>query len=236
MVAKYCFRCHNSKNPLPAGLPLALDKADFADPGADALTWERVVKKLGVGAMPPQGVPHPGQAELAKFRAALIASLDAAAAKKNEPGKFVLHRLNRLEYANAVRDMLGVTIDVADLLPSDSGDFGFDNIASALPTSPLLLDRYLTAGLRIAEVAVGNDAVAWSALTQAIDRETETDRKKRLFLRADKTVPYGALMRIMDLLRGAGYLKVALVGLEGAGEAGDAAPPGVAPAAVGETK
>ena len=158
MVDKYCVGCHNKRNPLPAGMPLALDGANFADPGADATTWERVVKKLGVGAMPPQGSPTPGVAELGKFRSALIASLDAAAAKKNNPGKYVLHRLNRLEYANAVRDLLGVTVDVADLLPSDSGDFGFDNIASALPTSPLLLERYLTAALRISELAVGDNA------------------------------------------------------------------------------
>ena len=82
---RYCVGCHNTRNPLPAGAPLALDKANFADPGADAATWERVVKKLGVGAMPPQGSPTPGAAELARFRSALIASLDAAAAKKNNP-------------------------------------------------------------------------------------------------------------------------------------------------------
>ncbi len=71
MVTRYCVGCHNTQNPLPAGAPLALDKANFADPGADALTWERVVKKLGVGAMPPQGSPTPGAAELARFRATL---------------------------------------------------------------------------------------------------------------------------------------------------------------------
>ena len=156
MVTKYCAGCHNTRNPLPAGAPLALDKANFADPGADAATWERVVKKLGVGAMPPLGAPTPGAAELNRFRSALVTSLDAAAAKKNSPGRYVLHRLNRTEYANAVRDLLGVTVDVADLLPSDGGDFGFDNIATALNTSPLLLERYLTAGLRIAELAVGD--------------------------------------------------------------------------------
>jgi len=159
MVTKYCVGCHNTRNPLPAGMPLALDKANFADPGADALTWERVVKKLGVGAMPPVGAPTPGHEELSKFRASLVASLDAAAAKQNSPGKYVLHRLNRTEYANAVRDLLGVTVDVAELLPSDGGEFGFDNIATALNTSPLLLERYLTAGLRISELAVG-DATA----------------------------------------------------------------------------
>ena len=156
MLTRYCVGCHNTRNPLPAGAPLALDKANLADPGADAVTWERVVKKLGVGAMPPQGSPTPGHEELGKFRAALITSLDAAAAKKSTPGRYVLHRLNRTEYANAVRDLLGVTVDVADLLPSDGGDFGFDNIAAALSTSPLLLERYLSAGLRIAEFAVGD--------------------------------------------------------------------------------
>ena len=156
MLTKYCVGCHNTRNPLPAGAPLALDKANLADPGADAVTWERVVKKLGVGAMPPQGSPTPGHTELGRFRAALITSLDAAAAKKSTPGRYVLHRLNRTEYANAVRDLLGVTVDVADLLPSDGGDFGFDNIATALTTSPLLLERYLSAGLRIAELAVGD--------------------------------------------------------------------------------
>jgi hypothetical protein len=172
MVAKYCFGCHNTRNALPAGLPLVLDKANFNDPGADAETWERVVKKLGVGAMPPQGSPHPGHPELNRFRAALIASLDAAAAKKNYAGQFVLHRLNRLEYANAVRDLLGVTVDVADLLPSDSGDFGFDNIATALPTSPLLLERYLTAGLRIAEAAVGDKGAEPGTVTFTVSTTT----------------------------------------------------------------
>src|SRR5687767_10059745 len=156
MVNKYCIGCHNQRNPLPAGAPLALDTANLADPGADAATWERVVRKLGVGAMPPLGSPTPGQEELSRFRSSLVTSLDAAAAKKNNPGGKVLHRLNRAEYANAVRDLLGVTVNVADLLPSDGGEFGFDNIATALTTSPLLLERYLTAGLRIAELAVGD--------------------------------------------------------------------------------
>jgi len=172
MVAKYCVGCHNTRNPLPAAAPLALDKVNFTDPGADALTWERVVKKLGVGAMPPQGSPTPGAAELNKFRASLIASLDASAAKKNNPGEFVLHRLNRLEYQNAVRDLLGVTIDVTDMLPSDGGNFGFDNIATALNTSPLLLERYLTAALRIAESAVGDAGAEPGAVTFTIPTTT----------------------------------------------------------------
>jgi hypothetical protein len=156
MVTRYCVGCHNTRNPLPAGAPLALDTVNLADPGADPATWERVVKKLGVGAMPPQGAPTPGAAELTRFRASLIARLDAAAARKRDPGRFVLHRLNRTEYANAIRDLLGVTIDANDLLPSDGGDFGFDNVASALKTSPLMLERYVAAGLHVAELAVGD--------------------------------------------------------------------------------
>jgi cytochrome c5 len=176
MVTKYCVGCHNTRNPLPAGAPLALDKANFTDPGADAATWERVVKKLGVGAMPPQGSPTPGAAELTRFRSALVASLDQAAAKKNSPGRYVLHRLNRTEYANAVRDLLGVTVDVADLLPSDGGDFGFDNIATALNTSPLLLERYLTAGLRIAELAVGDTGAETGTATFTISTVVTQDQ------------------------------------------------------------
>jgi cytochrome c5 len=176
MVTKYCVGCHNTRNPLPAGAPLALDKANFADPGADTATWERVVKKLGVGAMPPQGSPTPGDAELTRFRSALIARLDAAAAKKNSPGRYVLHRLNRTEYANAVRDLLGVTVDVADLLPSDGGDFGFDNIATALNTSPLLLERYLTAGLKIAELAVGDTGAEPGTATVTISTVVTQDQ------------------------------------------------------------
>ena len=168
MVARYCVGCHNQRNPMPAGAPLALDAANLSDPAADAATWERVVRKLGVGAMPPQGSPTPGAAELARFRSALISTLDQAAARRNSPGRYVLHRLNRAEYANAVRDLLAVTVDVADLLPSDGGDFGFDNIATALTTSPLLLERYLTAGLRIAEHAVGDSAAEPGTATYTV--------------------------------------------------------------------
>ena len=171
-VDKYCVGCHNTRNPMPAGAPLALDKVNYADPAADAATWERVIRKLGVGAMPPQGSPTPGHAELGKFRTALMASLDAAAAKKATPGRFVLHRLNRFEYANAVRDLLGVTVDVSELLPSDGGNYGFDNIATALTTSPMLLEGYLTAALRISELAVGDAQAEPGAVTFTIPTTT----------------------------------------------------------------
>src|SRR5262249_45481328 len=111
---------------------------------------------LGVGAMPPRNSPTPGTAELNNFRSSLITSLDAAAAKNSNPGRYVLHRLNRTEYANAIRDLLDIKVNASELLPSDGGDFRFDNIATALTTSPLLLERYLTAALQISDLAVGD--------------------------------------------------------------------------------
>ena len=156
MVNKYCVTCHNQKARIPAGAPLTLDTANLKDPGSEPEIWEKVVRKLAVGAMPPQGSPTPGNAELNRFQYVLAASLDRAAEKKNNPGRYVLHRLNRTEYANAVRDLLGVEVDVADLLPSDGGDFGFDNIASALRTTPMLLEGYLSAALKISDLAVGD--------------------------------------------------------------------------------
>jgi mono/diheme cytochrome c family protein len=168
MLNKYCVTCHNENAKIPAGAPLALDKANLKNPGATSDVWEKVVRKIGVGAMPPQNSPTPGPAQLNAFRSALIANLDSSAAAKNNPGRYVIHRLNRTEYGNAIRDLLGVTVDVNDLLPSDGGDFGFDNIASALKTSPLLLERYLTAALRISELAVGDAEVEAGTQTFSI--------------------------------------------------------------------
>jgi mono/diheme cytochrome c family protein len=156
LVNKYCVTCHNERTNMPAGAPLYLDKANLDDPSADAAVWEKVVRKIGVGAMPPQGMPTPGHDKLIEFRTWLAATLDRASTEQRSAGRFVLHRLNRTEYANAIRDLVGLDIDVTELLPSDGGDFGFDNIAAALRTSPLLLERYLTAALRISALAVGN--------------------------------------------------------------------------------
>ena len=171
MLNKYCVTCHNQKAKIPAGAPLVLDTADLKNPAADPEIWEKVIRKIGVGAMPPQTSPSPGNAELAKFRTSLVTALDAAAAKNVNPGRFVLHRLNRTEYGNAIRDLLGVKIDVSELLPSDGGDFGFDNIAAALKTSPLLLERYLTAALQVSELAIGNTEVAPGTVTFSISTE-----------------------------------------------------------------
>ena len=165
---RYCVTCHNRQAGIPAGAPLALDLANLEDPGADAEIWENVVRKLGVGAMPPQGSPTPGHAELTSFRSALVISLDRAAARTPSPGRYVLHRLNRNEYANAVRDLLGVELDTTEFLPSDGGDFGFDNIAAALKSSPMLVEGYLTAALHIGELAIGDTGAEPGTSTYSI--------------------------------------------------------------------
>jgi mono/diheme cytochrome c family protein len=176
LLEKYCVTCHNQKAKIPAGAPLYLDSANLNDPAADAAVWEKVIRKIGVGAMPPQGAASPGEARLAEFRSWLMTTLDHAAAERVNPGRYVLHRLNRAEYANAIQDLLAVDLDVTGLLPSDGGgDFGFDNIATALKTSPLLLERYLTAALYISDLAVGNTEVAPGSATFTIGFEVTQD-------------------------------------------------------------
>ena len=156
LVENYCVSCHNQQFAEPSANPVYLDQANLDDPGADAEIWERVLRKLAVRAMPPQSMPRPADARMVAFTEYLSVSLGRAADEENNPGEFVLHRLNRTEYGNAIRDLLGVEIDVTALLPPDSSDFGFDNNAIALLTSPALLERYLTAAMRISTLAVGD--------------------------------------------------------------------------------
>jgi len=170
LLNKYCVTCHNKKNPLPGDHPVNLE-AGFDDLVSNAETWERVLRKLSVRAMPPPGMPRPTEAEYAGFTGWLAASLDRAWEGKATPGRYVVHRLNRAEYKNAVRDLLAVDIDVSDLLPTDGADFGFDNIASALKTSPLLLEAYVTAAQRVAAMAVGDPQVRPGTTEHLISRE-----------------------------------------------------------------
>ena len=167
---KNCVACHSRHSALPGDHPVNLELS-FDDLLANADTWERVLRKLSVRAMPPPGIPHPPEADYAAFTSWLSASLDHAWEGKNNPGRFVAHRLNRSEYKNAVRDLLAVDIDVSDLLPTDGADFGFDNIATALKTSPLLLEAYVTAAQRAAAMAVGDPQVKPGTTEHTISRE-----------------------------------------------------------------
>ena len=171
MVDKYCVSCHNARTANPAEGPVNLEGAAFDDLLGHAGTWERVLRKLSVRAMPPPGMPRPAEAEYAGFTGWLAASLDRAWEGKSTPGRFVVHRLNRAEYANAVRDLLAVDLDVSDLLPTDGAEFGFDNIATSLKTSPLLLEGYVTAAQRVAAMAVGDPKVKPGTTEHSISRE-----------------------------------------------------------------
>ena len=129
MIDRYCVDCHNDAE-LTGGVSLQRLKPENVV--ADARIWEAALRKLRLGMMPPREEPQPEPEARESFVAALEATLDAAAAARPHAGAESVHRLNRAEYANAVRDLFGVEIDVAELLPSDGGDFGFDNIASVL--------------------------------------------------------------------------------------------------------
>jgi len=156
---KYCVTCHNKRGALPANDPLNLDAEASTDLLGHAATWERVLRKLSVRAMPPQGLPRPTEAEYAAFTGSLAASLDHAWEGRSNPGRYVVHRLNKAEYSNAIRDLLAVNLDVSEMLPTDGAEFGFDNIATALKTSPLLLEGYVNAAERISAMAVGDPQV-----------------------------------------------------------------------------
>ncbi len=156
VLNRYCVTCHNEKLKT-AGL--MLDHLDVKDPGAAAETWEKVVKKLRASQMPPAGAPRPAESVLASLVDDLETGLDQAAATSLNPGRTILHRLNRNEYAAAVGDLLGVdpgAIDMQALLPADDAGYGFDNIGDVLTVSPLLMEGYLSAARKISRLAVGN--------------------------------------------------------------------------------
>ena len=156
LINQYCVTCHNEKAKT-AGL--MLDKLDIDHAGEHAETWEKVVRKLRGGMMPPQGMPRPEQAKIDGLITWLQTSLDQAAAAHPEPGRAPLHRLNRTEYANAIRDLLGLKIDVTALLPADDESNGFDNIAEVLRVSPSLLEAYLAASREVSSLAVGDPKI-----------------------------------------------------------------------------
>jgi hypothetical protein len=153
VVDQYCVTCHNERLKT-AGL--MLDKADLSDVPANAEIWEKVIRKVRAGMMPPPGAPRPDQAARDQLIAFLQTPLDQAALAHPNPGRPLVHRLNRAEYANAVRDLLALDVDVTSLLPPDDSSSGFDNVADVLGVSPVLLESYLSAGERISALAIGD--------------------------------------------------------------------------------
>ena len=150
---RYCLACHNNA-AVTAGL--SLQGLDSQAPGDSPQIWERVLRKVASGEMPPSGMPAPDPSERAAFAGQLEQALDAAAAAAPNPGRPPPHRLNRAEYANAVRDLLDLGVDLGPLLPGDDSGYGFDNIADVLSLSPARMERYMIAARRASRLAVGH--------------------------------------------------------------------------------
>jgi hypothetical protein len=173
LLNRYCVDCHNNAE-LTGGLSFQGRRPHQVP--ADAHIWEAAIRKLRLGMMPPLDAPQPDQAVVAEFVAALEATLDATAEAEPYAGATLVHRLNRAEYANAIRELLAVEEDVAEMLPSDGGDFGFDNIAAVLTTSPMLLERYLAVALRVSDLAVGDEQALPLAASYRIGGEVTQTR------------------------------------------------------------
>jgi hypothetical protein len=169
-VARYCTGCHNERAGT-AGLvlnPATLDQ--------DTAVGEKVVRKLRMRTMPPLGSPRPDEATYNRLTTWLETRLDQAAAANPKPGSPLLHRLNRAEYANVIEDLLGLKVDVTELLPPDDSAFGFDNNAEVLGISPVLLERYLAAADRISELALGDPDAQSSAQTYRARQDLSQDQ------------------------------------------------------------
>jgi len=167
LVNQYCAGCHNDSLKSGSFSWTSLDPAHPEKNPADA---EKVIRMVRAGLMPPPGLPRPSAAVLKSFAVDLETAVDQSAATHPDPGRPALHRLNRTEYANAVRDLLGVDADVATVLPADDMSHGFDNMADVLSISPALMQGYVRAAGRISRQAVGDAAALPLTHTYSISR------------------------------------------------------------------
>jgi len=153
-----CVECHNSTDTSAAALYAGLffDQVDVMNVAGEPETWEKVVRKLRTGMMPPASQPRPHAVLQSQFVGYLEHELGQLATINPNPGRPALHRVNRNEYANAIRDLLALDVDADALLPTDDSSFGFDNIAGSLSISPVLLERYIAAAGKISRTAIGD--------------------------------------------------------------------------------
>src|SRR5262245_19894442 len=173
LLDQYCVTCHNSR--LKTG-GLALDNIDVAQPQTAVAIWEKVIRKLSADQMPPPGRPTPDKPRKDALVSWLVSEIDRNAAAHPNPGRTEsVHRLNRAEYHNAVRDLLALDLDVSELLPADDMSYGFDNIAGVLRLTPSLLDRYVAAARKISRAAVGDLAIAPTAETFRLKSDLSQD-------------------------------------------------------------
>jgi mono/diheme cytochrome c family protein len=175
VLDKYCVTCHNERAKVGG---LMLDKVDLSNisgSAADAEVLEKVVRKVRVGMMPPQGAPRPDPSTQHALVAWLTSELDRGVLARPNAGRGLIHRLNRAEYANAIRDLLALDVDTSSMLPPDDSAYGFDNIADALGVSPVLLERYLTAADKITSLATGDPETQPAGETFRIRQDASQD-------------------------------------------------------------
>src|SRR5882672_3532817 len=170
LLDQYCVSCHNQRAKT-AGL--MFDTMDLGHLSEDVDVWERVVRKLRGGMMPPPGARRPPQAGVDSFVSWMETSLDQAAAADPNPGRVALHRLNRAEYAAAIEELLAMRIDASAFLPQDDEADGFDNVASVLKVSPSFLDQYISAARVVTTRAIGNPSARPGSATYRPARGTD---------------------------------------------------------------
>src|SRR5262245_37098614 len=179
LLDQYCVACHNDGQHQRGLVPMSLQGVDMGDVGAHAELWEKVVRKVRGGMMPPPGARRPDGAARAAWINWLETELDRAAATHPPAGRpMTAHRLNRVEYKHAVRDLIGLDVDIEALLPPDDADAeGFDNNSDVLSVSPTLMERYLTAARRISQLAIGDAMVVSRAHSYPVPNlEVQDDR------------------------------------------------------------
>ena len=167
LVDQYCLWCHDD---LEKSGDLSMSGLDLTKVGQNTEIVEKMIGKLRAGMMPPMGQPRPDAQTLEAFVTSMEAGIDRAAASSPNPGRRALARLNRIEYANSIRELLGIEVDVAALLPPDSMGHGFDNMAEALSISPALIEGYMRAAGEISRVAVGDPKASATSATYSISR------------------------------------------------------------------
>ena len=170
---KYCVYCHNDK--LKTG-SMTLTALDLDHVGRSADLGEKVIRKMRVGLMPPPGMPRPARETVLSFVTSLETAIDQSAAAHPNAGRPALHRLNRIEYANSIRDLLAVPIDTSALLPPDDMSHGFDNMADVLTVSPTLMEAYIRAASKISRQAVGDPEAPALTFTYSIPRVVNQNR------------------------------------------------------------
>jgi hypothetical protein len=180
-LRKTCVPCHSEKLHT-AGV--VLEGIDLSHIGASAPVLERALRKVRTGEMPPAGIPRPPAEASAAFVKALEEALDRASAANPNPGRPAIHRLNRAEYSNAIRDLLALDIQPGELLPVDDSGYGFDNIADVLSVSPVLMERYMSVGKKVARLAVGDPA------TKPVTEEYAAPRGPRRNERISDDLPF----------------------------------------------